>query len=1034
MNSIIKEYSIKKIIGKGTFSIVKLGIDRETGEKVAIKILEKKKILNKSDAERVDREINILKEINHLNLIKIIKIKEDADNYYMVMEFCENGELFNQIVKKRRLDENESAYYYFQLINGLEYIHSKNIVHRDLKPENLLINKKNILKIIDFGLSNYYKDNNFLSTPCGSPCYASPEMIAGKKYDGNLIDVWSSGIILFAMLCGYLPFDGLTNEILFKKILKCKIEYPKFLSNTTIDLLKKILVNEPKNRITISEIKKHPFYLKGREEFKKINPSIFEKIEKSFKHKNILKNFDYRKYLTKNEENEKTEYNDKNKIHNRKLNLHSFNLDNFFNRTALSKKDKSIYHLFNTPEKNNIFQFKRTNPSNDNKYTNDNRKEDDLTNLRTERDLNSLDKYINKHNERNLTDIVRYKLNDSKKNDYSKKENKILKKNLPKLLKYISYIKDDKSGTKENYSFRKLNKTPNKLLFNFRNNFNFLDFEHSHFLYNYYRKKNGETYCDYNKNRKNIFSSINQNSKSINSIKKEGNKKLFFHNLTPDKKHLIKKFITIKNSSQDKDKNKNNNIKYISKIKSKFNFKEREREKENKYYLIKRKRMTDILNDFNSFRITKTNNMQYKINNEIKDKAQNISGISSLNNRKNKNSVNGLNVKTINKEVLNSQENNKNDIANDKIFNKSNLSIKKESNNNFKFNREFILNTLNYDENKYLLNDTRNNYFYFNNKENDKNYGNVNNPTISTNNTNYNLNLNESKIYYSTINNDVSRKKERKYMGKITKKIVSKMNTKDGYLKRRTTSKKGKLFNTIYNNSKSNDKNKKNSSGKHYLTQMNSTINNERNRRKFRKKTLNLTNIKNLDKIKTLLFINRKALFKNSREKKDNNSKLLLEKKNIDSFRKNDKMDNSEKTEENAKNNNSITNRNILNKNSFKNSKQFDLGFDLLYQLRLKKNEFIKSKNKYMNSEQNRQKIFSPSLTLENNNNLNINNYDDTYSNKSLLSEYFSINKSNKLRKNSDKKHFVFNSLINDFVNYSNKKNIDNNFMIPIQN
>ena len=106
MNSIIKEYSIKKIIGKGTFSTVKLGFDRETGEKVAIKILEKNKILNKSDAERVEREINILKEINHLNLIKIIKIKEDVDNYYMIMEFCENGELFSQIVKKRRLDEN----------------------------------------------------------------------------------------------------------------------------------------------------------------------------------------------------------------------------------------------------------------------------------------------------------------------------------------------------------------------------------------------------------------------------------------------------------------------------------------------------------------------------------------------------------------------------------------------------------------------------------------------------------------------------------------------------------------------------------------------------------------------------------------------------------------------------------------------------------------------------------------------------------------------------------------------------------------
>ena len=123
------------------------------------------------------------------------------------------------------------------------------------------------------------------------------------------------------------------------------------------------------------------------------------------------------------------------------------------------------------------------------------------------------------------------------------------------------------------------------------------------------------------------------------------------------------------------------------------------------------------------------------------------------------------------------------------------------------------------------INDTRNNNFNFNNKENDKNYGNVNNPAITINNTNYNLNLNESKIYYSTINNDLSRKKEKIYIRKNTKKIASKMNTKGEYIKRRTTSKKRKLFNTIYDNSKSNDKDKKNSSGKHYLTQINSTIN-----------------------------------------------------------------------------------------------------------------------------------------------------------------------------------------------------------------
>ena len=117
------------------------------------------------------------------------------------MEYCERGELFQRIVQKRKLNENESAYYYYQLINGLEYIHLKKIAHRDLKPENLLINENNILKIIDFGLSNFMK-NKFLTTPCGSPCYASPEMVEGKNYDGYKIDIWSTGIILFAMLCG----------------------------------------------------------------------------------------------------------------------------------------------------------------------------------------------------------------------------------------------------------------------------------------------------------------------------------------------------------------------------------------------------------------------------------------------------------------------------------------------------------------------------------------------------------------------------------------------------------------------------------------------------------------------------------------------------------------------------------------------------------------------------------------------------------------------------------------------------------------
>jgi len=149
--------------------------------------------------------------------------------------------------------QDESSFFFYQLINGLEYIHSENIVHRDLKPENLLLGKYNILKIIDFGLSNFCEVDNFLETPCGSPCYASPEMVSGKKYNGHIIDIWSTGIILFAMMCGYLPFEDQDNDILFKKILKCKIKYPGYLSDIAVDLMKKILVREPEKRISLSE-------------------------------------------------------------------------------------------------------------------------------------------------------------------------------------------------------------------------------------------------------------------------------------------------------------------------------------------------------------------------------------------------------------------------------------------------------------------------------------------------------------------------------------------------------------------------------------------------------------------------------------------------------------------------------------------------------------------------------------------------------------------------------------------------------------
>ena len=267
----IGNYIIKRTLGRGTFGKVKLGIYLPTREKVAIKILEKNKIKDKDDKIRVKREFEMLTKFNHINVILVTEIFETIDSYYSVMEYCEGGELFNYIVKKRRLSEEESAFFYYQLINGLEYIHSLNMVHRDLKPENLLLTHDHILKIIDFGLSNYFSNKSkLLSTPCGSPCYASPEMVSGNKYNGFKIDIWSSGIILYAMLCGYLPFEDKDNDELFKKILECKLEFPRFLSFNSKDLIKKILVTNPERRITIHDIKRHPFFLKGKAIFDQI--------------------------------------------------------------------------------------------------------------------------------------------------------------------------------------------------------------------------------------------------------------------------------------------------------------------------------------------------------------------------------------------------------------------------------------------------------------------------------------------------------------------------------------------------------------------------------------------------------------------------------------------------------------------------------------------------------------------------------------------------------------------------------------------
>lgn len=229
-NKSLNQFVLGEKLGEGMFGKVRLATHILTGEKVAIKLLEKVKILEQADKVRVEREIRILKQMKHNNIIQLYSVIQTNTTIYLIMEYSPGKELFEYIVSKRRLPESEACEFFQQILSGVDYMHKNRICHRDLKPENMLLDSNRTIKIIDFGLSNTYGRNELLSTACGSPCYAAPEMIAGNKYQGLKIDIRSLGIILYAMVCGYLPFEDVNNDALYKKILEGKFAVPSFVS------------------------------------------------------------------------------------------------------------------------------------------------------------------------------------------------------------------------------------------------------------------------------------------------------------------------------------------------------------------------------------------------------------------------------------------------------------------------------------------------------------------------------------------------------------------------------------------------------------------------------------------------------------------------------------------------------------------------------------------------------------------------------------------------------------------------------------
>eukprot|EP00934_Nitzschia_sp_Nitz4_P006442 Nitzschia sp. Nitz4//scaffold35_size145790//57757//60038//NITZ4_003022-RA/size145790-augustus-gene-0.115-mRNA-1//1//CDS//3329549100//6432//frame0 len=276
----IGQFILEKNLGIGAFGKVKLATHVVTGHKVAVKILNKAKIKQLGMEEKVRREINILHLCTHPHIIRLYEVIDTPTDIFLVNEYVSGGELFDYIVSKGRLSADEARNFFHQIISGVEYCHFQKIVHRDLKPENLLLDAKLNIKIADFGLSNLMRDGDFLRTSCGSPNYAAPEVISGNLYAGPEVDVWSCGVILYALLCGSLPFDDESIPSLFRKIKSGMYSLPTYLSQLAKNLIPRMLEVDPMKRITIPEIRLHPWFQHKLPPYLRHPPELMEKQER----------------------------------------------------------------------------------------------------------------------------------------------------------------------------------------------------------------------------------------------------------------------------------------------------------------------------------------------------------------------------------------------------------------------------------------------------------------------------------------------------------------------------------------------------------------------------------------------------------------------------------------------------------------------------------------------------------------------------------------------------------------------------------
>eukprot|EP01018_Ginkgo_biloba_P039920 Gb_21645 [translate_table: standard] len=258
----VGKYELGRALGEGSFAKVKAARNIETGQNVAVKIIDKEMILQNKLMHQVKREICTMKLVKHPNIVRLYEVIASKRKIYLVMEYVTGGELSDRIAYLRKISEDEARKYFHQLIDAVDYCHSRDVYHRDLKPENLLLDGKGNLKVSDFGLSVLHQTDSLLSTSCGSPNYVAPEVIVDNSYDGAAADVWSCGVILFELLAGFSPFEDANLINTYRKICHAEFSFPEWFSYGAQKLLFKILDPKPKSRMTIPEIYEDEWFKK----------------------------------------------------------------------------------------------------------------------------------------------------------------------------------------------------------------------------------------------------------------------------------------------------------------------------------------------------------------------------------------------------------------------------------------------------------------------------------------------------------------------------------------------------------------------------------------------------------------------------------------------------------------------------------------------------------------------------------------------------------------------------------------------------